>query len=53
MGFWIRLGVSGFCMDAVPFGIATKGAKVRTLVEQYDILRSFRECNGARATPSF
>ncbi len=29
MGFWIQLGVSGFRMDAVPFVIATKGAKVR------------------------
>jgi maltose alpha-D-glucosyltransferase/alpha-amylase len=41
MGFWIQLGVSGFRMDAVPFVIATKGAKVRTPVEQYDMLRSF------------
>src|SRR6266850_27275 len=43
MGFWIQLGVSGFRMDAVPFVIATKGAKVRNPVEQYDMLRSFRE----------
>ncbi|HWF48718.1 MAG TPA: alpha-amylase family protein [Bryobacteraceae bacterium] len=43
MGFWIQLGVSGFRMDAVPFVIAAKGAKVRTPVEQYDMLRSFRE----------
>jgi maltose alpha-D-glucosyltransferase/alpha-amylase len=43
MGFWIQLGVSGFRMDAVPFVIATKGAKVRTPVEQYDMLRAFRE----------
>jgi maltose alpha-D-glucosyltransferase / alpha-amylase len=43
MGFWIQLGVSGFRMDAVPFVIATKGAKVRTPVEQYDMLRSLRE----------
>src|SRR3982075_3105883 len=43
MGFWIQLGLSGFRMDAVPFVIATKGAKVRTPVEQYDMLRSFRE----------
>jgi maltose alpha-D-glucosyltransferase / alpha-amylase len=43
MGFWIQLGVSGFRMDAVPFVIATKGAKVRTPVEQYDMLRVFRE----------
>jgi maltose alpha-D-glucosyltransferase / alpha-amylase len=43
MGFWIQLGVSGFRMDAVPFVISTKGAKVRTPVEQYDMLRSLRE----------
>ncbi len=43
MGFWIQLGVSGFRMDAVPFVIATKGAKVRTPVEQYAMLRAFRE----------
>src|SRR5438477_2458852 len=43
MGFWIQLGVSGFRMDAVPFVIATKGAKVRAPVEQYEMLRSFRE----------
>jgi maltose alpha-D-glucosyltransferase/alpha-amylase len=43
MGFWIQLGVSGFRMDAVPFVIATKGAKVRTPVEQYDMLRAFQE----------
>jgi len=43
MGFWIQLGVSGFRMDAVPFIIATKGAKVKKPVEQYDMLRAFRE----------
>ena len=43
MGFWIQLGVSGFRMDAVPFVISTKGAKVSTPVEQYDMLRSLRE----------
>ncbi|TKV70842.1 trehalose synthase, partial [Bradyrhizobium elkanii] len=43
MGFWIQLGVSGFRMDAVPFVIATKGASSRKPVEQYDMLRSFRE----------
>jgi maltose alpha-D-glucosyltransferase / alpha-amylase len=43
MGFWIQLGVSGFRMDAVPFVIATKGADVKTPVEQYDMLRSLRE----------
>src|SRR6476469_8347324 len=43
MGFWIQLGVSGFRMDAVPFVISSKGPKVRKPVEQYDMLRSFRE----------
>jgi maltose alpha-D-glucosyltransferase/alpha-amylase len=43
MGFWIQLGVSGFRMDAVPFVIATKGAKVKKPVEQYEMLRTFRE----------
>jgi maltose alpha-D-glucosyltransferase/alpha-amylase len=43
MGFWIQLGVSGFRMDAVPFVIATKGAAVGKPVEQYDMLRTFRE----------
>jgi maltose alpha-D-glucosyltransferase / alpha-amylase len=43
MGFWIQLGVSGFRMDAVPFIIGTKGAKVRKPVEQYDMLRGLRE----------
>jgi maltose alpha-D-glucosyltransferase/alpha-amylase len=43
MGFWIQQGVSGFRMDAVPFVIATKGAKVRKPVEQYDMLRLMRE----------
>ena len=43
MGFWIQLGVSGFRMDAVPFVISSKGAKVRKPVEQYDMLRSLRE----------
>src|ERR671938_436813 len=43
MGFWIQLGVSGFRMDAVPFIIGTKGAKVRKPVEQYDMLRNLRE----------
>jgi maltose alpha-D-glucosyltransferase / alpha-amylase len=43
MGFWIELGVSGFRMDAVPFVIATKGPNVSKPVEQYDMLRAFRE----------
>ncbi|MBB3660128.1 maltose alpha-D-glucosyltransferase/alpha-amylase [Rhizobium sp. BK650] len=43
MGFWIQLGVSGFRMDAVPFVIAKKGADIDKAVEQYDMLRTFRE----------
>ncbi|HEY4404559.1 MAG TPA: alpha-amylase family glycosyl hydrolase, partial [Xanthobacteraceae bacterium] len=43
MGFWIQQGVSGFRMDAVPFVIATKGARVAKPVEQYDMLRGLRE----------
>ena len=43
MGFWIQLGVSGFRMDAVPFVIASKGPKAGKPVEQYDMLRTFRE----------
>ena len=43
MGFWLQLGVSGFRMDAVPFIIGTKGADVAEPVEQYDMLRTFRE----------
>jgi maltose alpha-D-glucosyltransferase/alpha-amylase len=43
MGFWLQLGVSGFRMDAVPFMIATKGPKVNKPVEQYNMLRAFRE----------
>lgn len=43
MGFWLQLGVSGFRMDAVPFVIAKKGPDVTRPVEQYDMLRSFRE----------
>ncbi len=43
MGFWLQLGVSGFRMDAVPFVIAKKGADLKRPVEQYDMLRHFRE----------
>ncbi|MBV8742109.1 MAG: alpha-amylase family protein, partial [Sinobacteraceae bacterium] len=43
MGFWIQLGVSGFRMDAVPFVIAAKGARLHRPLEQYDMLRRFRE----------
>jgi maltose alpha-D-glucosyltransferase/alpha-amylase len=43
MGFWLQLGVSGFRMDAVPFVIAEKGAKVRKPEEHYDMLRTFSQ----------
>jgi maltose alpha-D-glucosyltransferase / alpha-amylase len=43
MGFWLQLGVSGFRMDAVPFVIAKKGADQKKPVEQFDMLRGFRE----------
>ncbi len=43
IGFWIQLGVSGFRMDAAPFVIAEKGARIRGETEQYDMLRTFRE----------
>jgi maltose alpha-D-glucosyltransferase / alpha-amylase len=43
MGFWIQLGVSGFRMDAVPFVISEKGPTVKVPVENYDMLRTFRE----------
>ena len=43
MGYWIQLGVSGFRMDAVPFVIGTKGPKVKKPVEQFGMLRTFRE----------
>ncbi len=43
MGFWLQLGVSGFRMDAVPFVISAKGDKVTRPVEQYHMLRAFRE----------
>ena len=43
MGFWLQLGVSGFRMDAVPFVIAKKGAEQKEPVEQFEMLRRFRE----------
>jgi maltose alpha-D-glucosyltransferase / alpha-amylase len=43
MGFWIQLGVCGFRMDAVPFVISEKGAKVRKPTEDYNMLRTLRE----------
>ena len=43
MGFWLQLGVSGFRMDAVPFVIASKRAGQKKVVENYAMLRSFRE----------
>ena len=42
MGFWLQLGVSGFRMDAVPFLIERKGAKVRP-TRDYDLLHDMRD----------
>jgi maltose alpha-D-glucosyltransferase / alpha-amylase len=42
MGFWLQLGVSGFRMDAVPFVIERKGAKVRPS-RDYELLHEMRD----------
>ena len=42
MGFWLQLGVSGFRMDAVPFVIERKGAKVRP-TKDYELLHEMRD----------
>jgi maltose alpha-D-glucosyltransferase/alpha-amylase len=42
MGFWLQLGVSGFRMDAVPFLIERKGAKVRP-ARDYELLHEMRD----------
>jgi maltose alpha-D-glucosyltransferase/alpha-amylase len=42
MGFWLQLGVSGFRMDAVPFVIENKGAKVRP-GKNFDLLHQMRD----------
>jgi maltose alpha-D-glucosyltransferase/alpha-amylase len=43
MGYWLQLGVSGFRMDAVPFAISRKGPNIKKPIEQYEMLRTFRE----------
>jgi maltose alpha-D-glucosyltransferase / alpha-amylase len=43
MGFWLQLGVCGFRMDAVPFVISSKGAKVTKPEEDYEMLRTFSQ----------
>ncbi len=43
VGFWIQLGVAGFRMDAVPFVIGSKGPEVTKPVEDFGMLRTFRE----------
>ena len=48
MGFWLQLGVSGFRMDAVPFVIAAKGAKIAKPKEDYEMLRTFSQFLGWR-----
>jgi maltose alpha-D-glucosyltransferase/alpha-amylase len=42
MGFWLQLGVCGFRMDAVPFLISRKGAKVRPH-KDYEFLHEIRD----------
>jgi maltose alpha-D-glucosyltransferase/alpha-amylase len=42
MGFWLQLGVSGFRMDAVPFLIEKKGARVRHR-KDYEFLHEMRD----------
>lgn len=44
MGFWLQLGVSGFRMDAVPFFISEKGAKVKDPPPQdFELLHQMRD----------
>jgi maltose alpha-D-glucosyltransferase / alpha-amylase len=42
MGFWLQLGVSGFRMDAVPFLIEQKGARVKH-TKDYELLHEMRD----------
>ena len=42
MGFWLQLGVCGFRMDAVPFLISRKGARVRPH-KDYQFLHEMRD----------
>ena len=42
MGFWLQLGVCGFRMDAVPFLISRKGARVRPR-KDYEFLHEMRD----------
>jgi maltose alpha-D-glucosyltransferase/alpha-amylase len=42
MGYWLKLGVSGFRMDAVPFLIARKGASVKPDLD-FDLLHDMRD----------
>jgi maltose alpha-D-glucosyltransferase/alpha-amylase len=42
MGFWLQLGVSGFRMDAVPFVIENKGARVKP-GKNFDLLHDMRD----------
>lgn len=41
MGYWLQLGVSGFRMDAVPFLVERKGAKVKP-VRDFALLEEMR-----------
>ncbi len=42
MGYWLELGVSGFRMDAVPFLIERKGARVRH-TKDFELLHQMRD----------
>jgi maltose alpha-D-glucosyltransferase / alpha-amylase len=42
IGFWLQLGVAGFRMDAVPFLIERKGARVRPS-RDYELLHEMRD----------
>ena len=42
IGFWIKLGVSGFRLDAAPFIISLEGHKSRARQKEFDFLRDMR-----------
>jgi trehalose synthase len=53
VGFWMRLGLAGFRVDAVPFLLDTKGAvDAAGLPDPHDFLRDLRSFMGRRQTGS-
>jgi maltose alpha-D-glucosyltransferase/alpha-amylase len=53
VGFWMRLGIAGFRVDAVPFLLDTKGAlDAAGLPDPHDFLRDLRTFMGRRQTGS-